>query len=97
MEDTAGFWDAEAPSFDDAADHGLRDPAVRDAWRALLRSVLPAPPTDVVDLGCGTGSLSVVLAEAGYTVTGIDFSWEMIAAAARQGGRRGRRRHLPAR
>ena len=84
MEDTAGFWDAEAPSFDDAADHGLRDPAVRDAWRALLRSVLPAPPTDVVDLGCGTGSLSVVLAEAGYTVTGIDFSSEMIAAAARK-------------
>ena len=84
MDDTAGFWDAEASSFDDEADHGLRDPVVRDAWRALLRSVLPAPPGDVVDLGCGTGSLSVLLAEAGYTVTGIDFSRQMLTAAARK-------------
>ncbi len=84
MEDTAAFWDDEASSFDDEADHGLRDPAVRAAWRALLRSVLPAPPSDVADLGCGTGSLSVLLAEAAYVVTGIDFSSEMLAVATRK-------------
>jgi ubiquinone/menaquinone biosynthesis C-methylase UbiE len=84
MADTAGFWDGEASSFDDEADHGLRDPAVRDAWGALLRSVLPAPPAAVVDLGCGTGSLSVLLAAAGYTVTGIDFSRAMLVAALRK-------------
>ncbi len=84
MVDTAGFWDSEASSFDDEADHGLRDPAVRDARRALLRSVLPAPPTDVVDVGCGTGSLAVLLAQAGYAVTGIDFSRAMLAAASRK-------------
>ena len=29
-------WDAAAATFDDEADHGLRDPAVRAAWAALL-------------------------------------------------------------
>jgi len=26
------FWDGEAGEFDEAPDHGLQDPAVRDAW-----------------------------------------------------------------
>jgi ubiquinone/menaquinone biosynthesis C-methylase UbiE len=74
-------WDAAADSFDDEPDHGLRDPAVRAAWRELLLSVLPPPPARVADLGCGTGSVSVLLAEAGYDVTGLDFSAAMVSAA----------------
>ena len=27
------LWDGEAETFDEAADHGLRDPACRAAWR----------------------------------------------------------------
>jgi len=30
------LWDAEAEAFDDAADHGLRDPDVYRAWKDLL-------------------------------------------------------------
>lgn len=74
-------WDAEADQFDEAADHGLRDEAVRDAWRDLLLRVLPSPPARVADLGCGTGTLSVLLAEAGYEVDGLDFSPRMIELA----------------
>jgi SAM-dependent methyltransferase len=74
-------WDAEAAAFDDEPDHGLRDPAVRAAWAELLRARLPAPPADVVDLGCGTGSLAVLLAEAGHRVAGLDLSAPMVAGA----------------
>jgi SAM-dependent methyltransferase len=74
-------WDAEAPAYDEEPDHGLRDPAVRAAWAALLRARLPAPPADVVDLGCGTGSLSVLLAADGHRVQGVDASAPMVAAA----------------
>ena len=74
------FWDAQASTFDDEPDHGLRDAHVRDAWRSLLLSVLPARPSTVVDLGCGTGSLTVLLAESGYDITGIDASLEQAAA-----------------
>ncbi len=78
---TSDEWDRAAATFDDQPDHGLRDPAVREAWTDLLRGVLPARPCAVLDAGCGTGSLSVVLAGLGHRVTGIDLSPVMIARA----------------
>jgi SAM-dependent methyltransferase len=74
-------WDASAATFDDEADHGLRDPAVRAAWSGLLLGVLPDPPARILDLGCGTGSLAVLLAQAGHEVTGIDTSARMLTHA----------------
>ncbi len=81
IDDVRAAWDAEAASFDDEPDHGLRDPSVREAWRALLLGHLPAPPARVADLGCGTGTLSVLLAEQGYVVDGVDLSPEMLTRA----------------
>lgn len=75
------FWDAQAATFDDGPDHGLRDDAVRGAWRRLLLPLLPAAPALVADLGCGTGTLSVLLAQAGHTVTGLDVAPLMLEAA----------------
>ena len=79
--DSVELWTDEAATFDDAADHGLRDPAVRAAWRDLLLSVLPHAPARIADLGCGTGTLALLLAAEGYAVDGVDFSPEMIRRA----------------
>ncbi|GHG18543.1 MULTISPECIES: class I SAM-dependent methyltransferase [Amycolatopsis] len=76
------IWDAEAATFDDQPDHGLRDPAVRAAWSDLLLPRMPPAPAAVVDLGCGTGSLSLLLAQAGHAVCGVDLSPRMLAVAA---------------
>jgi len=82
------LWDSEAATFDEAADHGLRDPVVRAAWRELLLARLPPAPARVADLGCGTGTLSLLLADAGHTVDGVDFSPEMVRrAVAKAAGR----------
>jgi ubiquinone/menaquinone biosynthesis C-methylase UbiE len=81
MSDAEAYWDGEAAAFDDEADHGLLTAEVRAAWRDLLLPHLPPAPADVVDLGCGTGSLSVLLAEHGYAVRGLDLSGRMVAAA----------------
>lgn len=74
-------WDDEAETFDDEPDHGLGDPATREAWRTLLAAHLPDPPADVVDLGCGTGTLAVLLAGEGHRVRGVDLSPAMVERA----------------
>jgi ubiquinone/menaquinone biosynthesis C-methylase UbiE len=75
------FWDAQAANFDEAPDHGLLDPDIRAAWASLLLPALPPPPARVADLGCGTGSITVLLTEAGFDVHGVDLSERMVAAA----------------
>jgi ubiquinone/menaquinone biosynthesis C-methylase UbiE len=45
---------------------------------------LPSSPADVIDLGCGTGTLSVLLASDGYRVRGLDQSQNMVNAACRK-------------
>jgi SAM-dependent methyltransferase len=79
--DAVALWNREAPTFDEAPDHGLLDPAVRAAWRDLLLGALPAPPLRVADLGCGTGTLALLLAEQGYAVEALDFSPAMVRLA----------------
>ncbi|WAZ20692.1 class I SAM-dependent methyltransferase [Streptomyces cinnabarinus] len=74
-------WDAAAASFDDEPDHGLRDPEVRGAWAARLRDWLPGRPSDILDLGCGTGSMALLAAEQGHRVTGVDSSPAMVGLA----------------
>ncbi|MFI5659615.1 class I SAM-dependent methyltransferase [Streptomyces sp. NPDC051684] len=77
-------WDAAAGDFDDEPDHGLRDPEVRAAWAVRLAGWLPERACDVLDLGCGTGSLSLLAAERGHRVTGVDSAPRMLELARRK-------------
>jgi len=53
--------------------------APQPAMSALLKKY---PPTDpILDLGCGSGDLSIYLAQLGYQVTGIDFVEKAISNA----------------
>ncbi len=89
MIDAQEYWDGEADQFDDEPDHGLRDMEVLEAWTDLLKLGIPVSKAKVLDIGCGTGSLSVVLAGLGHTVTGIDISPEMLARANAKAERAG--------
>lgn len=46
-----------------------------------ILSLLPSKPAKILDLGCGTGWTSVMIARSGYTVVGQDISQEAIALA----------------
>lgn len=81
MDNPKHLWDEAAVTFDQEADHGLRDPNVLQAWTELLKAWMPPKKASVLDVGCGTGSLSLILARLGYTVTGIDISPQMLAQA----------------
>lgn len=74
-------WDNAADTFDREPDHGLLDPVVRAAWDERLSGWLPDRPGDLLDLGCGTGSLSLLAAERGFRVTGVDLSPRMTERA----------------
>ncbi|WP_371788704.1 class I SAM-dependent methyltransferase [Streptomyces griseoaurantiacus] len=81
-------WEALAATFDEEPDHGLGDPRIRAAWVGRLRRWLPGSPGDLLDLGCGTGSLSLLAVEAGHRVTGVDASPAMLdRARAKLAGR----------
>ncbi|MCP4041728.1 MAG: class I SAM-dependent methyltransferase [Gammaproteobacteria bacterium] len=91
LHETRQFWDNEAPTFDDEPDHGLNDPTVLDAWTQLLEHWLPPPQAKILDVGCGTGSLSILIAKLGHVVTGIDLSPAMISHAERKAAMAGHR------
>ena len=54
------------------------DPYLTERLYQLLK---PETGKDYLDIGCGTGSLSIVLTELGHKVTGIDLSPSMISRA----------------
>ncbi|MBP0614874.1 magnesium protoporphyrin IX methyltransferase [Jiella mangrovi] len=58
--------------------------AGRDEMRAALLAMLPTDLTGlrVLDAGCGTGALSIALAERGAEVVAIDLSPTLVAHAA---------------
>lgn len=55
--------------------------AVVDFYFDILKQEQVCPRT-VVDLACGTGSVSVLLAQRGLSVTGVDLSEDMLTAAS---------------
>ncbi|MFJ1551086.1 class I SAM-dependent methyltransferase [Streptomyces sp. NPDC088246] len=75
------YWNDAALDFDDEPDHGLREEVTRTAWQKRLISWAPATPADVLDVGCGTGSISQLLAEVGHRVTGVDLAPRMVDQA----------------
>ena len=64
------------------AESNLRGPWVRDVIKRELNRA-NSEPTDVLDIACGGGFLTNLLAKDNMRVTGIDLSSESLAVAAR--------------
>lgn len=55
-----------------------------DFYENTINEYAPSAPKKLVDLGCGTGSITVLMAKRGFEVCGIDLSFEMLAAAQKK-------------
>ncbi len=58
-------------------------------WKHRLVKLAPAgPDRQALDVCCGTGDLTLALADRGYETTGIDFNEPMLRVARRRGSQR---------
>lgn len=81
-QNVAAHWGKRAAHFDEDFGHSIRTPEERIAWdRVLALAVGGRNGLQALDVGCGTGFLSLELAARGHHVTGIDFAPEMLALA----------------
>lgn len=80
MATTAEFWDNLAEKY--AADP-IKDMASYEHTIDRVRSYLHAGDV-VLEVGCGTGSTALLLADTGATITGTDISGGMISIANRK-------------
>lgn len=74
-------WDESSQSYDNYHGHGIKSNEERSAWKQSFQRVLGTDKLKVLDVGCGTGEISILLAEMGHQVTGIDLSHKMLERA----------------
>lgn len=82
-------WSRRAADFDLEASHGLLNDAQARAWCRLIARLAGAEPLDVLDIGCGTGFLSLLFAAAHHRVTGVDVASTMLARAREKAAAQG--------
>src|SRR5437588_1449128 len=95
----AAHWNRRAPGFDEGFGHSIATGAERAAWDRIIDLVLGEPEgerraLDALDIGCGTGFLSLEMSARGHRVTGVDFAPAMLAEARRKTDERGAAIHF---
>jgi SAM-dependent methyltransferase len=83
------WWNADAEVYDRAPSHAASDPVEAAAWRAALEDALPPSPSSVLDVGAGTGAMSLLAAELGHEVTALDLAPAMLDQARGKAEARG--------
>jgi len=74
-------WNRTVQRYDNLPGHGFFSEEEKEAWKNLLSRVIGNEKLNVLDVGCGTGVISLPLSEMGHTVTGIDISENMLRNA----------------
>lgn len=77
----SSIWDLHSAVYDSASGM-IQNAREREAWASYIKRHLPGGMLKVLDAGCGTGEVSILMAGVGHEVTGIDISEKMLEKAA---------------
>jgi len=75
----AGGYDNEVQLDDDNNEYPFA--GYKKVMNSIYSAVMKKSPANVLDIGIGTGTLALKLYEGGNTITGVDFSDEMLSIA----------------
>lgn len=78
------YWSARAAAYHQAQTESERAPYDQALWREVFSQALNCDHGTIVDVGCGSGFASHLLAEAGHDVYGIDSCAGMLVEACRE-------------
>jgi ubiquinone/menaquinone biosynthesis C-methylase UbiE len=84
-DDIRDYWSIRAETYDLSFGHGRMEVREANAWRVLIHShPRPGNGRHALDLGCGTGTMSLLMQAEGIDVTGLDFAGPMLDRARRK-------------
>ncbi|MGF1667062.1 MAG: class I SAM-dependent methyltransferase [Acidimicrobiia bacterium] len=81
---TRSYWNTDARTYDRSRSHAPDSNVARVAWATAISELLPDPPATVLDVGAGTGFLSLAAARLGHRVTALDLAPAMLEMLHRQ-------------
>ena len=84
-----GLWNREYSNYDNCYAHGLKSDREKREWLKLLDSLVVKKPSLVLDVGAGTGFVSLLLAELGHSCRGLDLSENMLSVARQKAEKAG--------
>ncbi|WP_237153680.1 class I SAM-dependent methyltransferase [Oryzibacter oryziterrae] len=94
-EEIKAYWSERAATFDSQPGHEIFSDTERTAWQRLLRRHLgDGQGRRALDLASGTGVVSHLLDDLGFTVTGMDWAEPMLDRARAKARSRGRSIHF---
>ena len=83
LQEIASYWRTRAEGYSEVNEKELAG-SQREAWLHVLEEQFPEKKKEemkILDIGTGPGFFPMILSEAGYTVTAVDYTEEMLEKA----------------
>lgn len=82
LEEIRQYWNSRAEGYTLSNREELEDTSHLAVWKERIQKALEGHPChSVLDVGCGPGFFSILLAKMGYEVTAIDYTENMLGEA----------------